>query len=306
MGNSNSIEYHDDYCSYYGKVKYKKDIGWIANGNGRLDWASDIKNNLLEKKIYIGKFKNNEANGYGICTYIDGAIYEGEWKNNLRHGKGKMIYIDGTIYEGNFEYDIQNGKGQYILPSLYYYIGNIKGGKIYGKGKYYDPNKKLIYDGEWINFNYNGYGISYFINGQIEYKGYWKDSNPHGKGILYNLQGNILKNGIFINGTSYNNDKADIIIPPPLCWTSISDIKSNVQRSVISINNPVHNFKQNNEPTVKKNEISLKNDQVTIIDWAKNTNINKKILNPLRLVKNTSEYSINNFNTVQPPNYNIY
>lgn len=36
--------------------------------------------NLEDGRIYEGRFKDDEYDGYGIMNYPDGSTYEGEWK----------------------------------------------------------------------------------------------------------------------------------------------------------------------------------------------------------------------------------
>ena len=43
----------------------------------------------------MGEWKNGEADGYGIHTWINGDRYEGEFKNNLKCGQGREIFGNG-------------------------------------------------------------------------------------------------------------------------------------------------------------------------------------------------------------------
>lgn len=44
---------------------------------------------------YVGRFKEDMLEGYGVLTYLDGRVYEGQWCNNMKHGKGVFDWPDG-------------------------------------------------------------------------------------------------------------------------------------------------------------------------------------------------------------------
>ncbi len=43
----------------------------MKNGGGTMDWP--------DGSWYIGNFRNDKINGYGIFYHSDGDKYEGEW-----------------------------------------------------------------------------------------------------------------------------------------------------------------------------------------------------------------------------------
>ncbi|MBK7935752.1 MAG: caspase family protein [Lewinellaceae bacterium] len=49
---------------------------------------------------YVGDFKNNTPQGYGICTYANGDRYRGEWSEGAFGGKGTLTLHDGTVING--------------------------------------------------------------------------------------------------------------------------------------------------------------------------------------------------------------
>ena len=51
---------------------------------------------------YIGTFKNEQIDGYGIFNWKNGDQYEGEVKNGKMHGMGKYKYKNGKIFNGIF------------------------------------------------------------------------------------------------------------------------------------------------------------------------------------------------------------
>ena len=79
------------------------------------------------EKEYIGEFKNNKMDGYGVCYDCHGnVIYEGEWKNNLVHGKGIYIWEEGKRYEGEFLHGKKHGDGTFYLNNELVYEGTWK------------------------------------------------------------------------------------------------------------------------------------------------------------------------------------
>ena len=94
----------------------------VRNGNGTLI--------LKNGKNYIGEFKNDTFDGFGVLTQND-HIYKGSWKNGEKAGYGKIIYpgedFDGRLsYEGSFENDDFSGNGTLIFKSGSNYTGKLK------------------------------------------------------------------------------------------------------------------------------------------------------------------------------------
>ena len=54
---------------------------------------------MWESDLYVGGFKEDKKNGYGIYTYTDGVKYMGEFKNDMKEGKGKYLFLDGSTKE---------------------------------------------------------------------------------------------------------------------------------------------------------------------------------------------------------------
>ena len=139
-------------------------------------------------------------------------LFEGEFKNNEYNGKGKyyennILKLDG-IFKDN---EIINGK--LYLANKTYYIGNFKDYKPNGKGKIFDENEKLIYEGDFIDGEFEGKGKQIFDFGY--YEGEFKNDDYNGKGKYY--ENNILKlDGIFkdneiIKGKLYLTNKTYIL-----------------------------------------------------------------------------------------------
>ncbi|XP_067219672.1 junctophilin-1b isoform X1 [Chanodichthys erythropterus] len=55
---------------------------------------------------YMGEWKNDKRNGFGVSERSNGMKYEGEWINNKRHGYGCTIFPDGTKEEGKYKNNV--------------------------------------------------------------------------------------------------------------------------------------------------------------------------------------------------------
>ncbi|XP_016348817.1 junctophilin-1-like [Sinocyclocheilus anshuiensis] len=55
---------------------------------------------------YMGEWKNDKRNGFGVSERSSGLKYEGEWMNNKRHGYGCTIFPDGTKEEGKYKNNV--------------------------------------------------------------------------------------------------------------------------------------------------------------------------------------------------------
>ncbi|XP_037131829.1 junctophilin-1-like [Syngnathus acus] len=55
---------------------------------------------------YMGEWKNDKRNGFGVSERSNGMKYEGEWLNNKRHGYGCTIFPNGTKEEGKYKNNV--------------------------------------------------------------------------------------------------------------------------------------------------------------------------------------------------------
>nr|XP_061811661.1 junctophilin-1-like isoform X4 [Nerophis lumbriciformis] len=81
----------------------------ISIGDGELQ-DEDL---LLEDHVdatttesYMGEWKNDKRNGFGVSERSNGMKYEGEWLNNKRHGYGCTVFPDGTKEEGKYKNNV--------------------------------------------------------------------------------------------------------------------------------------------------------------------------------------------------------
>lgn len=89
--------------------EYKGDVQMTAKeGEGCI--AGNCKNGKgtyvyegAEAK-YVGDFKNNLADGEGVCYYANGERYEGQWSNGSFNGIGTLFLQDGTQVHGAWDF----------------------------------------------------------------------------------------------------------------------------------------------------------------------------------------------------------
>ena len=181
----------------------------VQDGNGKIKIYDALYNQLL----YKGGYVNGKKSGYGK-----------EYNNS-----NKLIFIGeyfkGKPYNGKYkEYNKYDG-------NLLVYEGKISKGKKNGKGKEYYGNKKIKFEGEYLNgkkwkgkfYNYCSY-YKYKVSelkegkGLIEewsgdrndddrFKGEYLNGERNGKGKIYNGRGMLIFEGEFINGEKNGKGK---------------------------------------------------------------------------------------------------
>lgn len=84
--------------------------------------------------------------------------YTGVWENDLPNGAGVFTSknSDGKtwVYTGNFIDGHFNGEGTTVWESGEMQVGHYEDDVLNGYGKYYDENGSLVYEGNWINGEY--------------------------------------------------------------------------------------------------------------------------------------------------------
>ena len=102
--------------------------------------------------------------------------------------------ISKDYYVGQLNKDNKiEGRGAYVITGGYTHISQWLNSKKNGFGKLYDKNNNLIFQGNFQNDLYNGFGKLNFDNGD-RYEGLFKDNVLSGKGIYY------FNNGDFWDG----------------------------------------------------------------------------------------------------------
>lgn len=160
---------------------------------------NERKNSLEPKKrgdlefddgYYIGQTQNGLMHGRGTRYWdYDDKKWEGEWVNGEACGHVVVTFGDFVVFEGNMEHGLPNGQGVYTdMNNGQRYEGNFVDFQRDGEGVLYTEDGDKIYDGEWKNNKFNGYG-QYFLRGQCRYEGNWENGKRNGDGIAYDQNG---------------------------------------------------------------------------------------------------------------------
>lgn len=144
-----TFSYNDlNLAKYQGNVK-------ILNQEGKL--------------TYEGMFSNGACNGKGTLYDEHGhKIYTGEFVDNVMEDKSGTLYFD---------------KGD-----MRKYVGEVHNNRADGDGTAYrkvDGKYSLLYEGSFVDGEFEGKGIYYDEQGNIDYEGEFLDNMRHGQGILY-------------------------------------------------------------------------------------------------------------------------
>ena len=162
------------------------------NSKGKRHGFGRLITPIMER---IGRWKNNQFNGWGREVRKTGEICEGKFVGDSLNGKG--IYKDRNIfYLGDFENNTRQGKGE-MFTEDYHYIGNFNNNEIDGKGRIELYNDG-VYEGNFVKGEITGYGVFKFNNGDF-YEGEMLDGKLNGRGKLTLGNGEI-KEGKFIDG----------------------------------------------------------------------------------------------------------
>ncbi|XP_076014419.1 junctophilin-1-like [Genypterus blacodes] len=81
----------------------------ISIGDGELpdeDLPLEDHVDATTTESYMGEWKNDKRNGFGVSERSNGMKYEGEWLNNKRHGYGCTVFPDGTKEEGKYKNNV--------------------------------------------------------------------------------------------------------------------------------------------------------------------------------------------------------
>lgn len=150
----------------------------------------------FEDGYYVGETKDGLMHGYGTRFWdYDDKKWEGDWEEGEACGHIVVTFGDFVVFEGDMEHGLPNGLGVYIdMNSGQRYEGNFVDFQREGEGILYTEEGDKIYDGEWKNNKYNGYG-QFFLRGQCRYEGNWENGKRNGDGIAYDQNGNEEYNG---------------------------------------------------------------------------------------------------------------
>ena len=155
--------------------------------------------NSYHQIIYDGEYLNGERNGKGIEYNVYGyQIFNGEFLNGKRwNGNGKIYYKNKLI----FKIEYINGKmwnGKSYNNKKY----KLKEGKVY----FVEYNKRIKFEGEYLNGERNGKGKEYDYGSFSEdliFEGEYLNGKRNGKGKEYKKEILIFE-GEYLNGKKWN------------------------------------------------------------------------------------------------------
>lgn len=153
-------------------------------------------NFTIVSATWSGPAVDGKADGSGKLTITvkgkDGKPYTGtgeaEMKAGIMHGRVTIKWSDGYSFDGTYK-DGDREKGVLRSTNGDVYEGDFKNNYYDGYGIYKFASGG-IYEGEWKNGQYDGKGIFKFADGGI-YEGEWKKSQYDGKGILKWADGRV-------------------------------------------------------------------------------------------------------------------
>ena len=107
----------------YGKFAFQNQITYegqykMVNNERVRDGKGTLLHPINDKSVtsgesYVGEWKDDKMNGFGLYTYTNGDIYEGQFLNGMQHGHGKYSFTDGSRYEGDWKEHKMHGTGKY-------------------------------------------------------------------------------------------------------------------------------------------------------------------------------------------------
>ena len=119
--------------------------------------------------IFMGEYKVNKRNGFGIEENPNVGKYEGTWLDDCLTGTGILTFKDGRIYIGQMDKAKFSGFGKLLWTNGDYFIGEFKDGNRI-KGKVFYSEEQGIFDSTWEETNEKAVadGIFYLPNGNKE------------------------------------------------------------------------------------------------------------------------------------------
>ena len=189
-----------------------------SKGENRVDKVTPCILNYDNGESYRGYMKNNERDGFGICSSSSGKTFVGRYERGIpvsgvihRDRKGSFSFKDSVYihsykdnrlgfnfneklklctfrfgdkiskYRGDWIYTGRNGKGVHIWPNGTRYDGSFRYNQLHGEGCL--VSGRMTYRGTFHKNTRHGQGEQTFSNGSI-YQGQFQFGYISGKGII--------------------------------------------------------------------------------------------------------------------------
>ena len=150
---------------------------------------------------YIGDWRDNCKEGFGIQFYPKGDKYEGMWAMDKKHGQGTYWRNEGgklrREYTGDWFEDKKHGRGTFFFKNSDRYDGYWVNGMPQGEGRMIYSNGN-IYEGQWHEGKRNGYGVLTKRNGD-HFEGHWVNDKREGQGSYFYSDKNKLFVGEWVD-----------------------------------------------------------------------------------------------------------
>ena len=208
----------DKPYKYIGHVRNNRPAfsGMFYHPNGFIFCIQHNFDSTNRLHIINGTYSNSSKYIYYKCktTFPDGTHFPClnnlEWTITFDEGvyyKGKLFY--GMAHDLTYESDIsqfaQNCAKLFYPDGTIKFEGSFENG-MRKKGKEYNKSGILVYDGTFVNQNYDGIGTFYYTNGFV-YKGEFKENKLSGHGEIYDKDNNLIQKGLYSNNLLVQGDK---------------------------------------------------------------------------------------------------
>lgn len=148
-------------------------------GRGVLQSADgESYNGVWENDMFHGAGRYNAGRAEGHAEFEE---YDGQWHHHAKHGYGVHKNAEG-VYKGQFLHNERSGQGEAVYCSGKKFVGQWKNDERCGVGKLYEKDGGVIYEGEWQDGEYNGFGREMAPDGSV-YEGGFVEGQRHGLGL---------------------------------------------------------------------------------------------------------------------------
>ena len=132
--------------------------------------AKAQKNGPHRSVYWVKKKPKQEDGSIKGEIWQEASRYIGDWRDNCKEGFGIQFYKNGDKYEGMWAMDKKHGQGTYWRSEnsklRREYTGDWFEDKKHGRGTFFFKNSDR-YDGYWVNGMPQGEGRMIYSNGNI-------------------------------------------------------------------------------------------------------------------------------------------